>query len=209
MCIRDRYQRRVHGGLSAITVMNMLIGVLCEVMSTVSAREKDEHAIKCLKKDILSELERHDEENNGRLSRQELENVLKDPKSLSLMRGLEIDIRYFQSSASMLFIKASDEVPIQTIMELFLNCRSDIDLTMKLLLDVTRVMLWNIRREVQDVKRLVLPRGLGTAAALAIADYTHDRGGGGDGSVDGGEGGVANCGGGGGSDSDSASVCIV
>merc|ERR1719329_875172 len=59
--------------LAAITIMNMLIGVLCEVVSTVSQTEKDEAAIKLLKQTILLELRKFDDNNDGVIGKDELE----------------------------------------------------------------------------------------------------------------------------------------
>merc|ERR1740130_1932984 len=45
---------------SAITVMNMLIGVLCEVVSAVAKGEKDDAAIVLVKESILMNLKKFD-----------------------------------------------------------------------------------------------------------------------------------------------------
>merc|ERR1719265_1361235 len=45
---------------SAITVMNMLIGVLCEVVSAVGQAERDEAAIRLTKASILEDLRQFD-----------------------------------------------------------------------------------------------------------------------------------------------------
>merc|ERR1719183_2997789 len=43
-------------GLSALTVMNMLIGIICEVVSEVATAERDDMAIKTLKRELLEKL---------------------------------------------------------------------------------------------------------------------------------------------------------
>merc|ERR1719379_1650147 len=48
--------------LSAITVMNMLIGVLCEVVSAVAADEQEEAAIAAVKSSILVMLKQLDKD---------------------------------------------------------------------------------------------------------------------------------------------------
>merc|ERR1719149_7352 len=47
--------------MSAITVMNMLIGVLCEVVSAVAQGEKDEACIRLAKQSILLDLKEFDD----------------------------------------------------------------------------------------------------------------------------------------------------
>merc|ERR1712072_851500 len=60
---------------SAITVMNMLIGVLCEVVSTVAQGEKDDAAIRLVKESILVNLKKFDN-GDGMISRNELAAVM-------------------------------------------------------------------------------------------------------------------------------------
>merc|ERR1712110_974103 len=47
--------------LSALTVMNMLIGILCEVVNAVAASEKEESDIAVMKNSILLELKKFDD----------------------------------------------------------------------------------------------------------------------------------------------------
>merc|ERR1712023_95828 len=70
-------------GVSAITLMNMLIGVLCEVMSSVAQSEKEDCAIRLVKDTILLMLKAFDEDGNGVISRDELRSVMTDPMALS------------------------------------------------------------------------------------------------------------------------------
>merc|ERR1719316_1654777 len=51
--------------LSAITVTNMLIGVLCEIVSEVANAEKEYTAIQQLKSTLLVMLQRLDEDGSG------------------------------------------------------------------------------------------------------------------------------------------------
>eukprot|EP00811_Abedinium_folium_P012484 NODE_2157_length_2280_cov_5.378077.p1 GENE.NODE_2157_length_2280_cov_5.378077~~NODE_2157_length_2280_cov_5.378077.p1 ORF type:complete len:428 (-),score=148.44 NODE_2157_length_2280_cov_5.378077:231-1514(-) len=135
-------------GLSAMTVMNMLIGVLCEVVSAVSAGEKEDLAIRCLKESILVELQKFDDDDNGMISQAELSTVLEDPHSQHFLKHLSIDVSHLQATAAMIYAEV-EEIPVQTIMELFLNCRSDIPIKLQSLLDVVRVMLWHYKRDLE------------------------------------------------------------
>merc|ERR1712190_296910 len=60
--------------LSALTVMNMLIGVLCEVVSAVAATEKESLTVNWVKaklQDIL-EMQGVDQNGDGKISKEEL-----------------------------------------------------------------------------------------------------------------------------------------
>merc|ERR1719265_2279105 len=60
---------------SAITVMNMLIGVLCEVVSAVGQAEKDDAALALMKESILVHLKRCDN-GDGMITKDELMSVM-------------------------------------------------------------------------------------------------------------------------------------
>merc|ERR1719443_1215375 len=77
--------------LSALTLMNMLIGVLCEVVSAVGAAEKEEAAINLVKRSVLVLLKRLDADGSGEISREELRQVLVDPEACEVLGELEVD----------------------------------------------------------------------------------------------------------------------
>ena len=61
--------------LSAFTILNMLIGVLCEVVSTIARSSKEEEAISIVKRWLLDVLLGVDGNNDGKISREEF-NIL-------------------------------------------------------------------------------------------------------------------------------------
>jgi len=69
---------RTFSPTEAITMMNMLIGVICEVVSTAAVNEKDETAIRALKEGVLVELEKFGLNGNKKISKQELVEVIGD-----------------------------------------------------------------------------------------------------------------------------------
>jgi len=70
--------------MSAVLVMNMLIGVLCEVVSSVARSEKDEAAVRLVKESILLQLKKCDD-GDGMISHAELNIVLQDPDSQDIL----------------------------------------------------------------------------------------------------------------------------
>jgi hypothetical protein len=116
--------------LSAITIMNMLIGVLCEVVSAVAQGEKDEAAIQLVKESILVHLKKFDN-GDGMISRDELMTVMKDPQSKAVLRGLNVDRLFLLELQSMLYARPDSQVSIKGIMELMLMCRGDLPVTVK------------------------------------------------------------------------------
>jgi len=123
--------------LSATTVMNMLIGVLCEVVSKVAQSEQDEAAITAMKETILVELKTFDDDGNCMISKAELEQVMSSPRAISVLRSIEVDTDCLETLKQMLFWNRPDgaEVHIERIMELLLNYRGNLHTTVKHLVD--------------------------------------------------------------------------
>merc|ERR1719160_85468 len=110
--------------------MNMLIGVLCEVVSQVAQSEKDDAAIILVKNSILKNLKKFDN-GDGMISSQELMHVMKDPQSKAVLRGLNVDRLFLLELQSMLFPRPDSQVSIKGIMELMLMCRGDLPVTVQ------------------------------------------------------------------------------
>jgi hypothetical protein len=116
--------------VSAILVMNMLIGVLCEVVSLVTRAEKDEAAVSLVRESILVELRKCDD-GDGMITRQELDRVMHDRHSKAVLRELNVDILFLTALQSALFQKKGESVSIKSVIKLMLICRGDLPSTVQ------------------------------------------------------------------------------
>jgi len=132
--------------LSAMTVMNMLIGVLCEVVSTCAQEEKNEVLLRHFKKTVLSVLQAFDVEKDGMISKDELQNVLSDRKSRKLLEEIQIDVDYVAELQQMLFDAPISEVPLKVVMNMMLDCRGDIPVTFRHMAESHALMQWSKAR---------------------------------------------------------------
>jgi hypothetical protein len=71
--------------LAALMVMNMLIGVLCEVVSAVAGTEKEEMLLSALKSKLEEIMAEIDEDQSGRISRDEFLKLVTDPKAAAML----------------------------------------------------------------------------------------------------------------------------
>merc|ERR1719424_1616106 len=111
--------------LSSVTVMNMLIGVLCEVVGKVAAAEKDNAARAQVKTTLLGMLKRLDQDNSGVISKDELLDMLEDPDALDVLSELDVDVKHFVQLMDMLYEEEGTELSIPNFMELILQNRGD------------------------------------------------------------------------------------
>lgn len=158
--------------LSSMTVMNMLIGVLCEVVSAVAASEKDEAAINIMKQVILVQLKKFDADGNNSISESELRQVVQDPESVAILESLQVDVQYLMELQQVLF-HHQPEVPIASIMDLMLECRGDLPTTQKHMVRGQRFTRWSMASSMKDNTK-VIQACVERAAQRAASKTAHD-----------------------------------
>jgi len=77
--------------IKACTVLNLLIGILCEVVSAVAATEKEEMMVQFVTQKIESLLRAGDCYNDGMISQAEFERILKTPEAVLALEEVGID----------------------------------------------------------------------------------------------------------------------
>jgi len=133
-------------GLSAMTVMNMLIGVLCEVVSAVAASEREEAAISLMKETILVLLKNVDVDKSGEISKAEMRELVKDPGALNVFDELQVNVKYLTLMQEYLLDEGSGDLSIKLIMDLILTSRGERPTMMKDLVDIHMFTCWNMHR---------------------------------------------------------------
>merc|ERR1712232_199922 len=127
--------------LATITVMNMVIGVLCEVVSTVTTSEKEEAATNLMKETILVELKKFDD-GDGLISEEELNELMTDGKSVDVLETLGVDVNFLQTMQVMTYETPETTVPIPDLLEQMLMCRQETPATMKHLILQLHMLAW-------------------------------------------------------------------
>lgn len=136
--------------LSGITVMNMLIGVLCEVVSAVAQAEKDGAAILLAKQSILLSLKKF-ENADGMISYSALQRVFSDKQAKAVLKRLNIDRLFLLELQQLLFHKPDTVVTHKAIMEVMLMCRGDLPVTVQHLASAQAAMYGSIHNLEQKI----------------------------------------------------------
>eukprot|EP00929_Paragymnodinium_shiwhaense_P052960 TRINITY_DN2651_c0_g3_i1.p1 TRINITY_DN2651_c0_g3~~TRINITY_DN2651_c0_g3_i1.p1 ORF type:complete len:673 (+),score=157.87 TRINITY_DN2651_c0_g3_i1:80-2098(+) len=116
--------------LSALTVMNMLIGVLCEVISAVAETEKEQMLVNWVSDKLHDILAGLDDDNNGRLSQRELMQMLRNKEAVLALEEVGVDPVGLVDFASVLF-EGSEEVTFENFMDRLLQLRGSNTATVK------------------------------------------------------------------------------
>lgn len=149
-------------GFAAIMMMNLLVGILCGVVTTIDHESRNEVEIGYIKDVILSALKRFDLDNSGAISNEEMQRVIEDPETRLLFADLKIDMAYLTEYKDLVFSDSAQEIPIQRAMELVTECRGCLPATVSTISHghlLTRLVL---KREMaalhtflsQEIKRL-------------------------------------------------------
>jgi len=123
----------VYMAIASLTVMNMLIGVLCEVISAVAVEEKE--SMMCDKvhekfDEIVKEL---DKNGDGSLSWEEFLAMLEIPEALDALESVDVDIETMVDLAEDLFMEDGEPVSVTfaEFMEMVLDLRGGQEATVK------------------------------------------------------------------------------
>lgn len=92
---------------SALTMMNMLVGVLCEVIGQVASTEKEEMLVAAVKKELREFLDELDTDIDGHITKEEFAQMLRSPVAIKSLTNLGVDVVALLDSAEFLF--QSDE----------------------------------------------------------------------------------------------------
>jgi hypothetical protein len=90
--------------LTSFTVMNMLIGVLCEVIAAVSAAQKDQVAIDFVKATIAEVLREIDTNMDGFIEHSEFLQLATNERVRNSLEALNVDVDSFVALSDYLFI---------------------------------------------------------------------------------------------------------
>lgn len=151
--------------LSAVTVANMLIGVLCEVVGHVAEAEKENAVLAKLKTTLLLMLKHLDEDGSGDISKHELLNVINDSAALEVLEELDINVKYFVDMIDMIY-ESTENCTIPDIMQLLLDNQGQRTPNLKDIVLVNNFTRWSIGKEIRrevGALRFMLPTGQSTS----------------------------------------------
>jgi len=129
--------------VGSLTIMNMLIGALCEVVSVV-AREQSEHAkVEACKEKLTSLLIEIDANSDLRVSRGEFVTIMANPDMVRTLAELEVDVEALIEYADVVF-DGCDEFELPQFVDTVLQFRASNSATVKDLAEIRRVLATNL-----------------------------------------------------------------
>lgn len=129
---------------SALTLMNMLIGVLCEMVSTITATEKEVRIVDFVTGKLEAILDTLDEDGDKRISRVEFAKILQIPEAVLALDEVGVDPVGIMDFADFIFDDANveeDGLAFQEFMDVILKLRGSNTATVKDVVDLRRFIL--------------------------------------------------------------------
>lgn len=132
--------------LSTLTVMNMLVGILCEVVSIVSSVEKEELLINFVKGELGTTMTLHGIDTNGRgITREEFGELLEQPYALKALKEVGVDAVGLVDFADFIFSDA-ESITFAHFMDTVLQLRGSNVATVKDVVDLRKFMTTAFQR---------------------------------------------------------------
>jgi len=147
--------------LGSLTVLNMLVGVLCEVVSVVSAVEKEEMLCSSVKNQLQDMLQKSglDADDDMMISRKEFEMLLVKPAAAKVIQDVGVDPVGLVDFSDYIFADALDEkMTFTEFIDLVLQLRGTNTPTVKDVVDLRKILVQemaSIRDNLQLVVRAV------------------------------------------------------
>mmetsp|Transcript_10498 Transcript_10498/g.23886 ORF Transcript_10498/g.23886 Transcript_10498/m.23886 type:complete len:671 (+) Transcript_10498:164-2176(+) len=148
--------------LASLTVMNMLVGVLVEVVGAVASTERESMLVGSVRAKMLAVMDRLDGDGDQRVSQKEVEGLLVNPDACKLIKELGVDAVGLVDVSNFMF---ADKPPDATLafedfMDMVMNLRGSNAATVKDCIGIGRSLKQDLMktmtqhtRDVHDVKR--------------------------------------------------------
>jgi hypothetical protein len=127
--------------LAVLTVMNMLIGVLCDVVTMVAATEKEGLTVMMVKREIREVTNRLDQDGDNKISKIEFMQILQDPHAVKIIQDIGVDVFSLLDLADVIFMNDDpDGLGFDDFLDVMLNLRSTNTATVKDVMNVLRAI---------------------------------------------------------------------
>lgn len=143
-------------GVACMCILNMLIGVLCEVISKVASEEKEENLTITVSEKMGEVVRGLDKDIDGNISHTEFKCILEEKKILEALEEVEVDPETLVDFADMFFIRDGEpiELSFESFMEMVLDLRGSNNATVKDVMNLWKQMAPKLGSITNDITEL-------------------------------------------------------
>jgi len=142
--------------LASLTVMNMLVGVLVEVVSVVSSVEKEQLLLNYVKEQLMGLMTSTgiDTDGDGKIAKHEFSNLLSNPKAARALHDVGVDPVGLVDFEEFIFEGGKDELEFFEFMDVVLQFRGTNTATVKDIVDFKKMVRNENLGVVRELKNL-------------------------------------------------------
>mmetsp|Transcript_100521 Transcript_100521/g.224481 ORF Transcript_100521/g.224481 Transcript_100521/m.224481 type:complete len:518 (+) Transcript_100521:71-1624(+) len=143
--------------LAALTVMNMLIGVLCEVVSAVAATEKEEIMMNSVSEKLSGIAQSLDQNFDGMISYEEFTMIIEKPEALRALQDVGVSPLGLVDFAELFFFEDNQRVELsfEKFMEMVLDLRDSNKATVKDVLNLWMNIKTSANADISELKTIL------------------------------------------------------
>jgi hypothetical protein len=142
--------------LGSMTVMNMLVGVLCEVVGGVAVTEREEMAAEKARFNLEAIVDTLDTDKNKKISYKEYRAIFGFGEALTSLQDIDVDPVRIVDFAEHFFVKDGEvvELPFEEFMQMLLKLRSTNTATVAEIMSVWKNSKPKLELYEQDITKL-------------------------------------------------------
>jgi voltage-gated sodium channel len=142
-------------GLSALTLMNMLVGVLCEVVANVAEKEKQEILTEMVIQKMQKVAESLDEDGNLCISYEEFSLIVSNKEALNALEEVGVNPVGVVEFAELFFFDDQEaiELAFRDFMDMILDLREENTAKVKDTLEIWRHIKTSTNKELVELKK--------------------------------------------------------
>lgn len=138
------------------TVLNLLVGVLVNVVSIVATVEREMHQMNTMRQELANMVLNIDEDEDHMISKHEFQLMLNKPEVVQTLHEANIDGVDLAEFCDMLFVHEEDLIPFRDMLDFILSLRGGNPSTVRDIVSMRRfvtVLIGQLRRDVEDSLR--------------------------------------------------------
>jgi len=141
--------------LASLTLMNMLVGILCEVVTSVAATEREEGLAVRMVERMQQVLDELDSDEDQIISYKEFSSMLEKPEALRCFRELGVNPMHCLDLADMFFFEDGEalELTFPEFMDIVMNLRESNQATVKDLYTLSQQLSKARKKDVDNFDR--------------------------------------------------------
>jgi len=143
--------------LAALTVMNMLIGVLCEVVDAVAVAERASIRTETVKEKMMEVVESLDTNENQHISYKEFVQIIEKPAALQALEDVDVNPSGLIDLAELFFFEndSSVEMTFEEFMNFVLDLQESNICTVKDVLELWKKMKNSTNKDVAEIRKKI------------------------------------------------------